>query len=57
MILAILMQVINDGAALMPVEVVKMTIEQCLEQAALINANTDLPFVLLCGPDLGGVGV
>lgn len=34
------------------VEVIKMSIEECLQQAAILNADSSHPFMLLCGPDL-----
>jgi hypothetical protein len=32
----------------------QMTIDECLEQAATINNDMDSPYVMYCGPILGG---
>jgi hypothetical protein len=45
---AVLMS-ISEGAILQIVEVVKMSLTECLRNAAEVNAS-DAPFVLMCSP-------
>lgn len=51
MVLSILMQAVGPDILQMIAEPVKMLIEECFKEAAIINADTSHPFVMLCGPD------
>lgn len=39
-----------DSVYLVETAPVEMTIEQCLSTAAEINADEDVPYIMVCGP-------
>jgi hypothetical protein len=55
MVLAILMQVVGPDTLQIVSEPIKMLIEECLKEAALLNADSSHPFMLLCAPDVNAV--
>lgn len=48
-VLGVLLQIIDNGTFAMVAEPIKMTIQECLEKAALIN-NSSEPFLMFCAP-------
>lgn len=55
MVLAILMQVVGPDTLQIISEPVKMLIEECLKEAALLNADPSHPFMMFCAPDVNVV--
>ena len=55
-VIAVLLQATGPDTMTL-LEIVKMTLEECLKQAAILNADQTHPFMLLCGPDLAGLPV
>ena len=55
-VIAVLLQATGPDTMTL-LEIVKMTLQECLSQAATLNADQTHPFMLLCGPDLGGLPV
>lgn len=50
-VIAVLLQATGPETMTL-LEVVKMTLDECLKQAAILNADSSHPFMLLCAPDL-----
>lgn len=57
MVLAILMQVVGPDTLQIISEPVKMLIEECLKEAALLNADPSHPFMMFCAPDVNVVNL